>query len=348
MAQAARSGRQNIAEGSMAPATSKKRRKIRRQREGDANEREMNRFAEKLARGLFDDERERARFLERLREGKARRLVRIAALDAESRSGERNLPDWAPRFVNLAEAESGAREMCRGAGAGYLLDLSSVWEASPLTDLHPAPRRTLDLCAAPGGKSAFCRRLWPEGELFVNEVVPRRLRVLRANLQRFGAGEAYAQRWTAEEWRGRAAGAFDLVLVDAPCSGQALVAKGIRNPGAFHPAAIRGSARRQRRILGAVADCVAPGGWLLYTTCTFSPEENEKTVEWMLGRVGGMAAEEVPKLRAFQVDEASFPCYRLYPQQGFGAGGFCCLLRREGERSAELPELNPAARAFPL
>ncbi len=308
----------------------------------------MNRFAEKLACGLFDDERERSEFLNSLRGGKARRLVRIAPFGAERKNGEGDLPDWAPHFVCPVDADAGAGEASQEDGAGYLLDLSSVWEASPVMDLDPAPRRVLDLCAAPGGKSAFCRRLWPEAELFVNEVVPRRLRVLRANLKRFGAGKAYAQRWTAEEWKAHGAGAFDLVLVDAPCSGQALVAKGIRNPGAFHEATVRGSARRQRWILAAAAGCVAPGGWLLYSTCTFSPEENERTVDWMLRRVGEMSAKDVPKLQEFQAVGAAFPCYRLYPHQGFGAGGFSCLLRRGGESSGELPDLDPAARDYPL
>jgi 16S rRNA C967 or C1407 C5-methylase (RsmB/RsmF family) len=125
-----------------------------------------------------------------------------------------------------------------------------------------------------------------------------------------------------------APGGFDLVIVDAPCSGQSLLAKGIENPGAFHPATVKGNAKRQLGIVTAAADCVAPGGTLLYSTCTFSERENERVVSKFLGRMPDYKVLPVAHLEPWRSPLADFPCYRLYPQSGLGAGGFVALLAR--------------------
>ena len=106
-------------------------------------------------------------------------------------------------------------------------------------------------------------------------------------------------------------------------------------------------AGRQKSLLGNAAGCVAPGGHLLYTTCTFSREENEKVVEAFLRRHSGWRAVECPPLAAWGSAHGASPCYRLYPHQACGAGGFSCLLGREGE-GGDLPALDPALLAWPV
>ena len=131
-----------------------------------------------------------------------------------------------------------------------------------------------------------------------------------------------------DQWA-RSGESFDLLLVDAPCSGQSLLCKGIKNPGCLSSSMVNGNAKRQKGIMLSAVQCVNPGGHIVYTTCTYDPEENEKVMAYILKRVPGWSAVEVPVLEPFRSSLADFPAYRLLPGHGFGAGGFCCLLRKE-------------------
>jgi 16S rRNA C967 or C1407 C5-methylase (RsmB/RsmF family) len=233
-------------------------------------------------------------------------------------------PEW---IDVLREGTRPGQEPPYLEGEFYPLDLSSVWAASPLLGLGPpeAPR-VLDVCAAPGGKSIFASLALRPAVLLSNEVIGKRLGILRHNLNRCRIANAFTQRLDPAELGAKMPGAFDVVLVDAPCSGQSLLCKGIENPGCFHPSVVQQNARRQRRILAEAARTLAPGGHLLYTTCTFAPDENERVIAWLLKRSPSLRAREVGHLAPWQSRLAEFPCYRLFPQSGLGAGGFTCLL----------------------
>ena len=131
---------------------------------------------------------------------------------------------------------------------------------------------------------------------------------------------------------------FDVVLVDAPCSGQSLLAKGKDNPGCFHPNLVKGNAKRQLRILSQSSECVADGGWLFYSTCTFARRENEGVIEKFMKRHPEYRPVEVPHLKPFQSEVCDFFCYRIYPHRQNGAGGFTSLLKRDGSIGS-LPEI---------
>ncbi len=239
--------------------------------------------------------------------------------------------EWLPPHVFVpAEAglKMGSHDDYR-AGFYYPLDLSSCWESAALA-LLPPPRRSLDLCAAPGGKSMLMLARFTPQEHVANEVNASRRGILRQNMEQCGQGAVRITGLRPDQW-GRSGERFDLVLVDAPCSGQSLLAKGMKNPGCLGASMVNGNAKRQRGILLAVLPCVEPGGHLLYTTCTYDPEENEKVMAYILRRAKGWQAVEVPSLAAFRSPLAEFPCYRLMPAHGCGAGGFCCLLRRCAE-----------------
>ena len=135
----------------------------------------------------------------------------------------------------------------------------------------------------------------------------------------------------------------DVVIVDAPCSGQSLVARGRDAPGCFHPATINLNANRQRRILANAATCVAREGSLLYITCTYSEKENERNLEWFLNHFADFAAVPVPALSRHQSHLSSHPCYRLWPQETWGAGGFVARLERSSGPSQpmNLAEVRP-------
>jgi 16S rRNA C967 or C1407 C5-methylase (RsmB/RsmF family) len=123
----------------------------------------------------------------------------------------------------------------------------------------------------------------------------------------------------------------NLVLVDAPCTGQSLLAKGEKAPGCFHPTAINKSANRQKRIIANSAQLVAPQGYLAYMTCTYSPEENEQVCEWFLSRFPQFQAIKINHLEEYQSHLTTIPCYRLFPQHRLGAGTFTVLFQNTDE-----------------
>ncbi len=209
-------------------------------------------------------------------------------------------------------------------GYYYSLDLSSCWESAALA-VVPPPASSLDMCAAPGGKSMLlAARYLPQSHV-ANEVNAARRGILRQNLEHCGVPNTEVTGLRPDQW-GNAQRTFDLLLVDAPCSGQSLLAKGIKNPGCLGASMVNGNAKRQKGILLAAVRCVAPGGHLLYTTCTYDPDENEKVMSYIMRRCPGWSAIAVPSLAPFQSALVDYPAYRLLPERGFGAGGFCCLL----------------------
>lgn len=211
-------------------------------------------------------------------------------------------------------------------GFYYSLDLSSCWESACLAEV-PAPTSSLDMCAAPGGKTMLMAARFGAENHTANEVHPGRRGILRQNLEQCGMPQVRVTGNRPDQWA-RSGETFDLLLVDAPCSGQSLLCKGIKNPGCLGSGMVNGNAKRQKGIMLSAVQCVNPGGHIVYTTCTYDPEENEKVMAYILKRVPGWEAVEVPLLASFRSRLVDFPAYRLLPMHGFGAGGFCCLLRK--------------------
>ena len=237
--------------------------------------------------------------------------------------------DWLPpRVYAPAEGVKPTSFPDYTQGLYYSLDLSSCWESACLAEV-PSPASSLDMCAAPGGKTMLmlARFGWQLNHT-ANEVHPSRRGILRQNLQLCGYPEVRVTGNRPDQWA-RSGETFDLLLVDAPCSGQSLLCKGIRNPGCLSSSMVNGNAKRQKGILLSAVQCVNPGGHIVYTTCTYDPEENEKVIAYILKRVPGWSAVEVASLAEFRSPLSDFPAYRLLPAHGFGAGGFCCLLRKE-------------------
>lgn len=245
-------------------------------------------------------------------------------------------PDWVDRL--RPDQHPGQHPLHR-AGAYYCLDMASVFAAAVFAAIPTPVELVLDLCAAPGGKSLLAWQQLRPQQLWCNEVIRKRVRILIANLKRCGAMDSLVFSLDPQVWAEHLPQAASVVLVDAPCSGQSLLAKGDQALGCFHPVTIKKNASRQKRILGQAAQTVAGGGYLAYMTCTFSPEENEQVGAWLLKQFPQFEALEVPALADYASSLADFPCYRLWPHQGIGAGGFTALFRnrRSLRHTASLP-----------
>jgi 16S rRNA C967 or C1407 C5-methylase (RsmB/RsmF family) len=294
---------------------------------------EPSRLLSKLSQRLFVDEGDRAAFVECLLHPKplhpciAWRDNRPELLPFQQ---ERAL-DWQPTFVDrLAIGEQPGKHPLHAQGAFYCLDFSSVFAASPLAccnDLngHP-PAFVVDLCASPGGKSVFAWKTLHPHLLLSNEVVSKRVGTLVSNLKRCRVGPTWVTHLETKVLAAELPATAQIVVVDAPCTGQSLLAKGGKALGCFHPVTINGNAKRQKRILANAAELVAGGGFLLYMTCTYSPEENEQVAEWFLRTCPHFQAIAVPHLQPYQSHITEMPCYRLFPQSGLGGGAFTILL----------------------
>lgn len=261
------------------------------------------------------------------------------------------MPDWVPGSVDLVPVGTKiGNSPAYAGGLLYPLDLSSVATASAMlaaADDLPENPRVIDLCAAPGGKTLLASVWLKPRLLLANEIEGKRLGMLRHNLARCRVGRTFTQKMDPEQIAGLAPGSFHLALVDAPCSGQSLLAKGIENPGCFFPGTVKGNARRQSRILAAASRTVCDGGFLLYTTCTFSPRENEGVIERFLEARPDWSVAEVPHLDASRSKLSPLPVYRIFPHDGLGVGGFAALLHKAGELPASLPSLTPPLLDYP-
>jgi len=280
---------------------------------------------------------------------------------------------WSPSAFLLAGADQNrpGKHPYHAAGLYYLQDPSALM---PVEILDPQPgEMVLDLSAAPGGKSTqIAARLAGQGLLIANEVVPKRGWELAGNLERWGATNVAITVETPSRLADRFPGFFDAVLVDAPCSGEGMFRKSLAARQAWTPALVEGCALRQQGILEHAAVLVRPGGRLVYSTCTFAPEEDEGAIARFLsdhpeftlaepparpgfcpGRPDWLHASLLAKLLPGRESELK-RCVRLWPHRGPGEGHFAALMVKSGPsnvhqaetlRAYQLPRLPRAAKA---
>ncbi|MDZ8185672.1 MAG: RsmB/NOP family class I SAM-dependent RNA methyltransferase [Nostoc sp. ChiSLP02] len=242
---------------------------------------------------------------------------------------------WQPQFIDrLRLGEKPGQHSLHEQGYFYCLDFSSVFAASTLLTILQAVNLVFDMCAAPGGKSIFAWKALQPQLLISNEVIGKRLGMLISNLKRCHVSPSAVVNRDSSIFAQMISCSSDLVIVDAPCTGQSLLAKGEKALGCFHPTAINKSANRQKRIIANSAKIVSPQGYLAYMTCTYSPEENEQVCEWFLERFPHFQAIEVSHLTKYQSHLTTMPCYRMFPQDRLGSGAFTILFKNtdEGER----------------
>ncbi|MDD6175600.1 MAG: RsmB/NOP family class I SAM-dependent RNA methyltransferase [Firmicutes bacterium] len=232
-----------------------------------------------------------------------------------------------------ASAENVGRLALHHAGAFYVQEPSA---SSAVTVLAPKPgERILDLCAAPGGKSTqIAALLGGRGLLWSNEIMANRAQILLSNFERMGVRNGVVSSCHPETLCSALAGFFDRVLVDAPCSGEGMFRKDGRAAAEWSEEHVASCAVRQQAILNSARQAVREGGVLVYSTCTFSPEENEGVVTEFLRGNPEFVLEDCGvsfgRPAFAELGGAGFDlslARRIFPMDG-GEGHFVARLRR--------------------
>lgn len=224
------------------------------------------------------------------------------------------------------------------AGLYYLQEPSAMTPASRLK-VQPG-ERVLDLCAAPGGKATeLGAALQGEGLLVANDINTARARALLRNLELFGISNSFVTNEPPHVLAERFPEFFHKIMVDAPCSGEGMFRK---NPAVVDSWQEKGPeyfSKLQREIIVQAADMLLPGGMMFYSTCTFSPLENEKTITHLLKERSDMEvipmedyegfAEGLTSYRGEVFDESCRLCRRIWPHKMSGEGHFMALLHKK-------------------
>lgn len=216
-----------------------------------------------------------------------------------------------------------------------------------MTPAHVLPvepgEHVLDLCAAPGGKAtALAAKLQGEGLLVANDISASRAKALLKNLEVFGVKNSFVTNAVPAKLAEQFEEAFDKILVDAPCSGEGMFRKDIANAKAWSLDKVEDCAKIQRDITRQAVKMLRPGGLMLYSTCTFSAEENEGTIAYLLSTCPEMELVDIPWQEGFSCgkpelleDGEKWPelskCVRIFPHHMNGEGHFLALLKKRGE-----------------
>ncbi|MGL4364073.1 MAG: methyltransferase RsmF C-terminal domain-like protein [Bacteroidales bacterium] len=253
-----------------------------------------------------------------------------------------NVP-WCDSGFYLEERPRFTLDPLLHAGCYYVQEASSMFLAEIVQQLFGEehnPINALDLCAAPGGKTTLLADYLPQNSCLVaNEVIRSRAHILVENISKWGNPNLIVCNNDPKDF-GKLASVFDIIFVDAPCSGEGMFRK---NPEAYQewsPANVQLCAERQRRILSHAWNSLKPNGYLVYSTCTFNTKENEENVQWMLEE---WAAESVairfdkswgirPSKSLPYFESTSLNAYHFFPHQVNGEGFFVAVLQKKEDR----------------
>ena len=236
-----------------------------------------------------------------------------------------------------------SKDIISGKHPYHVMGLCYFQEPSAMASVEALPVKTddyiLDLCAAPGGKSTQAgSRLSDEGLLVANEIIPKRSQILAQNIERFGFSNTIVTNENPEKLKERFPNFFDKIIVDAPCSGEGMFKK---EPLAAVQWSINHTltcAERQRHIMDCAYEMLKEGGYIVYSTCTFAPCENEGVIDYMLSEYPDLTLE---KTGLDMLDEGRGEwvnsshdlreCRRIFPHKSDGEGHFIALLKKQGQ-----------------
>lgn len=236
------------------------------------------------------------------------------------------------------------------AGAYYVQEPASMFleQAFAALPTPHKPRLILDLCAAPGGKSTHILSLIDETDLLVtNEVIKSRAAVLQENINKWGYSNVVVTNNDPRDFA-KLQNLFDIVAVDAPCSGEGLFRKDIAAIDEWSEANAALCTARQQRILSDAWQCLKPGGFLIYSTCTFNPEENEHNLSWLKKQhsADSISIPLQPEWNITTIDFEEITGYQFYPHKTRSEGFFLGILQKP-ENGSPIFKISTSKKQIP-
>ena len=245
---------------------------------------------------------------------------------------------WAPHAHYLKERPNFTLDPLFHAGAYYVQEASSMFLYHVLKSLIPKPEQNmkiLDLCASPGGKTTtILDYMKGNGLLVANEVIQSRIFPLIDNVIKWGYDNVVVTNNDGSTFGKKLPGFFDVIVVDAPCSGEGMFRKSENAIRDWNLENVELCSSRQRRILGDAISSLNRNGYLIYSTCTYNDEENIRNVEWLCNNFG---LESIPidspkewGIETIKLNDVSG--YQFYPHKLKGEGYFISVLKSSQER----------------
>ncbi|PTX20247.1 16S rRNA C967 or C1407 C5-methylase (RsmB/RsmF family) [Pontibacter mucosus] len=288
-------------------------------------------FTDRMQRMLGDEEF--SIFLEALQQAPPV-SVRINTAKAAPAPGLQPVP-WTETGFYLPERPLFTLDPALHAGAYYVQEASSMFVEQALRQAVnlSEPLHVLDLCGAPGGKSTHLASLLsPQSLLVSNEVIRSRASILAENIAKWGSGNVLVTSNDPRDFN-RLPGFFDVMVVDAPCSGEGMFRKDAHAMEEWSEENVNLCAQRQQRILMDVWDSLRPGGVLIYSTCTWNEQENEQNIAWLAEQEGAesIKLQLEPEWGVVPGQLKGVEGYRFYPHRVQGEGFFLAVVRKAGE-----------------
>ncbi|PZP52347.1 MAG: RNA methyltransferase [Pseudopedobacter saltans] len=242
---------------------------------------------------------------------------------------------WNPYGYYLKERPSFIFDPLLHAGCYYVQEASSMflWEILRQNKIEK-DAKVLDLCAAPGGKTTLLASYFEDGLVVGNEVIKTRASILVENASKWGTGNIVVSNNDPKQFS-QLPGYFDVMLIDAPCSGSGLFRKEIEWREGWSESNVALCSQRQQRILADAYDALKQDGWLIYSTCSFSQEEDEDIVDWILDNFSveniGLTLDASWGIEETLSEKHMGKSYRFYPGKARGEGFFVSVFKKKDQ-----------------
>lgn len=257
---------------------------------------------------------------------------------------EKSAVPWCSTGFYLSSRPSFTLDPLFHAGCYYVQEASSMFLEQVVKRAFPdhdqGGYRVLDLCAAPGGKTTHLSSLLPESLIVANEVIKTRVGIVADNVTRWGKDNIVVTNNDAADFH-RFQGYFDLMVIDAPCSGSGLFRRDPESVKEWSPEHVMLCSKRQQRIIRDSWSALKEDGVLLYSTCSYAVEENENILDWIADNFG-VETIEVPGVADWGIVETvsskhKMTGYRFYPDRLKGEGFFMTGMRKKTNSEENIP-----------